>query len=174
MGSEMCIRDRSEEKIAAGTSGRLELARWLTRPEHPLTARVMVNRIWGWHFGEGLVRTPDNFGQLGEEPTHPHLLDHLARTFVRDGWSLKRLHRRIMLSSVYRQASNSRESAQVVDADNRFLWRMSRRRLEAEPFRDAMLAVAGGMDSQMFGTFQTWKPKVFSCLLYTSPSPRDS
>ncbi|GIS59152.1 MAG: hypothetical protein CM1200mP2_13770 [Planctomycetaceae bacterium] len=112
--------DRSEEKIAAGTSGRLELARWLTRPEHPLTARVMVNRIWGWHFGEGLVRTPDNFGQLGEEPTHPHLLDHLARTFVRDGWSLKRLHRRIMLSSVYRQASNSRESAQVVDADNLF------------------------------------------------------
>ena len=154
--------DQSEEKIAAGTSGRLELARWLTRPEHPLTARVMVNRIWGWHFGEGLVRTPDNFGQLGEEPTHPHLLDHLAGTFVRDGWSLKRLHRRIMLSSVYRQASNSRESAQVVDADNRFLWRMSRRRLEAEPFRDAMLAVSGVMDSQMFGTFQTWKPKVFS------------
>jgi len=154
--------DRSEAKIASGTSGRLELARWLTRPEHPLTARVLVNRVWGWHFGEGLVRTPDNFGQLGEEPSHPRLLDHLAATFLHDGWSLKRLHRRIMLSSVYRQASTSRESAMVVDADNRFLWRVSRRRLEAEPFRDAMLAVAGGLDSQMFGTFQKWKPKLFS------------
>ncbi|MEE3366519.1 MAG: DUF1553 domain-containing protein, partial [Planctomycetota bacterium] len=123
---------------------------------------VLVNRVWGWHFGEGLVRTPDNFGQLGEEPSHPRLLDHLAATFLHDGWSLKRLHRRIMLSSVYRQASTSRESAMVVDADNRFLWRVSRRRLEAEPFRDAMLAVAGGLDSQMFGTFQKWKPKLFS------------
>ena len=163
-GFPVVLRDpgRPVAKIAEGTSGRLELARWLTRPEHPLTARVMVNRVWGWHFGEGLVRTPDNFGQLGEEPSHPRLLDHLAVTFLRDGWSLKRLHRRIMLSSVYRQASTLRESAMVVDADNRFLWRMSRRRLEAEPFRDAMLAVAGGLDSQMFGTFQTWKPKLFS------------
>ena len=154
--------DQPAAKIAAGASGRLELARWLTRPEHPLTVRVMVNRVWGWHFGEGLVRTPDNFGQLGEEPSHPRLLDHLAVTFLRDGWSLKRLHRRIMLSSVYRQASTLRESAMVVDADNRFLWRMSRRRLEAEPFRDAMLAAAGGLDSQMFGTFQKWKPRLFS------------
>lgn len=154
--------DRPATRIARGTSGRLELARWLTRPEHPLTARVMVNRVWQWHFGEGLVRTPDNFGQLGEEPSHPRLLDHLAASFLRDGWSLKRLHRRIMLSSVYRQASRFRKTPMAVDADNRLLWRMSRRRLEAEPFRDAMLAASGGLDSQMFGTFQVWKPKVFS------------
>ncbi len=154
--------DQPATKIPDRTSGRLELARWITRPQHPLTARVMVNRVWQWHFGEGLVQTPDNFGQLGEEPSHPRLLDHLAASFVRDGWSLKRLHRRIMLSSVYRQSSLSRKAAMAVDADNRLLWRMSRRRLEAEPFRDAMLVASGALDSQMFGTFQSWKPKVFS------------
>jgi hypothetical protein len=148
--------------IGSGNSGRLELARWLTRPGHPLTARVMVNRLWQWHFGEGLVRTPDNFGQLGEEPTHPRLLDWLAATFVGDGWSLKRLHRRIMLSSVYRQASTARPDSIVVDGDNRWLWRMNRRRLEAEPFRDAMLSVSGHIDPALYGTFQTWKTGDFS------------
>ena len=154
--------NQTSVKIAEGSSGRLELARWLTRPEHPLTARVIVNRVWQWHFGEGLVRTPDNFGQLGEEPSHPRLLDHLAESFVRDGWSLKRLHRRVMLSAVYRQASTPRMVALAKDADNRLLWRVSRRRLEAEPYRDAMLAISGGLDSQMFGSFQSWKPKLFS------------
>ena len=155
-------KDQPAVKIPQAASGRLELARWLTRTDHPLTARVMVNRVWQWHFGEGLVRTPDNFGQLGEEPSHPGLLDHLARTFTTDGWSLKRLHTRILLSAVYRQASASREGPMEVDADNRLLWRMSRRRLEAEAFRDAMLAVSGGLDSQMYGTLQSWKPKEFS------------
>jgi len=155
-------KDQPAVKIPPHASGRLELARWLTRADHPLTARVMVNRVWQWHFGEGLVRTPDNFGQLGEEPSHPGLLDHLAETFITDGWSLKRLHTRILLSAVYRQASASRERPMQVDADNRLLWRMSRRRLEAEPFRDAMLAVSGGLDSQMYGTLQSWKPKEFS------------
>ncbi len=155
-------KDRPAVKIPPQASGRLELARWLTRADHPLTVRVMVNRVWQWHFGEGLVRTPDNFGQLGEEPSHPRLLDHLAATFIRDGWSLKRLHRRIMLSAVYLQRSAPREGPMQVDAGNRLLWRMSRRRLEAEPFRDAMLAVSGGLDSRMYGTLQSWKPKDFS------------
>ena len=155
-------KDQPAVKIPQATSGRLELARWLTRVDHPLAVRVMVNRVWQWHFGEGLVRTPDNFGQLGEEPSHPRLLDHLAQTFIRDGWSLKRLHSRILLSAVYRQASASREGPMQVDADNRWLWRMSRRRLEAEPFRDAMLAVSGGLDSRMYGTLQSWKPREFS------------
>ena len=93
--------------IATG-SGRKELADWLTRPDHPLTARVIVNRVWQYHFGEGLVRTPSNFGLLGEKPTHPELLDYLAATFVADGWSLKKLHRRIMLSATYRQSVGRR------------------------------------------------------------------
>ena len=122
------------------TSGRLELARWLTLPTHPLTARVLVNRLWQWHFGEGLVRTPDNFGQLGQRPTHPQLLDRLATQLIEDGWSLKAVHRRMMLSTVYQQSSVLQEQAFAVDASNRFWWRMNRRRLEAEPLRDAMLA----------------------------------
>ncbi len=114
-------------------SGRLELANWMTSPAHPLTARVMVNRIWHWHFGEGLVTTTDNFGTTGNEPTNPALLDHLTREFVSDGWSLKKLHRRIMLSSTYRIASAPGGRAI--------------RRLEAESFRDAVLAVSGQLDS---------------------------
>src|SRR5262249_57425836 len=86
-------------------SGRLQLAMWLTHPDHPLTARVIVNRLWQHHFGEGIVRTPSNFGQLGERPTHPELLDYLARELVDSGWSLKKIHRTIMLSAAYQQAS---------------------------------------------------------------------
>ena len=90
-------------------SGRLELARWIASPDNPLTARVMVNRIWQHHFGEGLVRTPSNFGRLGEPPTHPELLDYLARRFVRSGWSIKAMHRLIMLSAAYQQSSRAFE-----------------------------------------------------------------
>jgi hypothetical protein len=127
-------------------SGRRELARWLASRENPLTARVMANRIWRHHFGEGLVRTPSNFGKLGEAPTHPELLDWLARRFVEDGWSVKALHRRILLSEAYRRSSAPTREALERDPDNRLLARMNRRRLEAEAFRDALLAVAGLLD----------------------------
>jgi hypothetical protein len=136
--------------ITAG-SGRLELARWLTAPEHPLTARVMVNRIWQGHFGSGIVRTPGNFGKLGERPTHPELLDYLARRFIAHGWSMKRLHRDIMLSRVYQQASTPEPETLKADPDNLLFGRMNRRRLEAEAVRDNLLAVAGRLDHQPGG-----------------------
>jgi hypothetical protein len=124
-------------------SGRLELARWLASPEHPLTARVMVNRLWQQHFGEGIVRTPNNFGKLGERPTHPELLDWLAGQFVQSGWSIKHLHRLILLSATYQQASEPEQETLRGDPDNRLFGRMNRRRLEAEEIRDSLLAVAG-------------------------------
>ncbi len=133
-------------------SGRLEFARWLTAPEHPLTARVMVNRVWRGHFGRGLVETTSNFGVRGEMPTHPELLDWLARSFVADGWSLKRLHKRIMLSAAYRMDSIPSEQALAKDPENRQLSRMNRRRLEAEAVRDGMLAVAGKLDLSVGGS----------------------
>ncbi len=140
-------------------SGRLELADWLTKSDHPLTARVMVNRVWRWHFGQGLVRSVDNFGLLGEKPSHPQLLDYLAVHFVKDGWSLKKLHRTILLSSTYQQASElpaaNPHSAiripQLEDADNRLLWRMNPRRLEAEEIRDALLTVSGTLERSIGG-----------------------
>jgi cytochrome c553 len=144
----------SEPPLGKAQSGRLELARWLTRPDHPLTARVLVNRVWRWHFGRGLVPTPDNFGRLGEAATHPELLDWLARDFIENGWSFKKLHRTILLSATYQQASVNPRSAAVaasVDADNRLWWRQDVRRLEAEAIRDAILAVAGSLDGRMGG-----------------------
>ena len=127
-------------------SGRLELANWLTDPKHPLTARVMVNRVWRWHFGKGLVRSVDNFGLIGEKPTHPELLDWLASEFVQDGWSLKKLHKRIMLSATYRKSSAYDAKAATADPDNRLLWRANVRRLEAEAIRDSLLAAGGLLD----------------------------
>ena len=133
-------------KIVAG-SGRLELARWLTRPEHPLTARVIVNRIWQQHFGRGLVATPDNFGRQGSRPSHPRLLDWLAEEFVREGWSLKKLHRQLMLTESY-QLSSSRATESSIAADplNIYVTRFVRRRLDAESIRDSLLAVSGQLD----------------------------
>lgn len=139
--------------VPANRSGRLELAQWLTRPDHPLTARVMVNRVWLHHFGQGIVRSPDNFGQLGERPTHPELLDWLALDFVQNGWSLKKLHKTILMSNTYRMSTAYNANAALVDPDNRLLWRMNRRRLEAEAIRDAMLAVSGKLDRAMGGSF---------------------
>ena len=139
-------------------SGRLELANWLADPAHPLTARVLVNRVWQHHFGEGLVRTPDNFGRLGERPTHPELLDWLAARFVNpDGkgggaWSVKKLHKLILLSATYRQGGTHDAKAANTDPDNRLLWRFPRRRLEAEAVRDSMLAVAGTLDRTAGGS----------------------
>ncbi len=144
------------------SSGRLELARWLIHPDHPLTARVIANRIWQWHFGEGLVRTSDNFGRLGEQPSHSKLLDWLASRLLEGGWSLKALHRQILLSATYQQASHMNERSHAVDSGNHLLWKMNRRRMEAELIRDAMLTVSGQLDQMMFGTAQTWKAKEVS------------
>jgi len=136
-------------------SGRLELAEWLTQAEHPLTARVMVNRIWLWHFGEGLVRTPDNFGKMGERPTHPELLDWLAREFVKQGWSVKAMHRMLMLSSAYQMSGEITSESSAADPENRLLSRFNRRRLSVEEMRDALLAIDGSMDRTMGGTLQS-------------------
>ena len=127
-------------------SGRLQLAAWISDASNPLTARVIVNRVWQGHFGSGLVRTPNNFGARGEPPTHPALLDWLAIRFVADGWSIKRLHRLIMSSNAYQMMGGSDESNARVDPDNADLWRFDRRRLSAEEIRDAMLAVSGDLD----------------------------
>jgi len=143
--------------IPAKQSGRLQLAEWLTHPDHPLTARVIVNRIWQAHFGEGLVRTPDNFGLRGEAPTHPELLDWLAREFVRSGWSVKQLHRLILNSSTYQMSAAYSEKAAGMDPENRLLWRMNRRRLEAEWLRDGLLAVSGQLDRTMGGSLVSWQ-----------------
>lgn len=130
---------------------RIALARWLTDPANPLTARVMVNRLWHYHFGRGIVGTPGDFGFNGERPTHPELLDWLAAEFQRRDWSIKEMHRLIMLSSVYQQAARHDENAAAVDADNRLLWRMNRRRLAAEEVHDSLLAVSGSLDLTMGG-----------------------
>jgi hypothetical protein len=132
-------------------SGRLELAQAIASPENPLTARVLVNRVWQHHFGRGLVATASNFGALGERPTHPELLDWLARRFMSRGWSLKTLHREILLSATYQQSCQSNDRAREIDPTNTLLWRMDRRRLEVEPWRDAMLAVSGRLDPSLGG-----------------------
>ena len=143
------------------SSGRLELAKWLTEPDHPLTARVIVNRVWALHFGRGLVATVDNFGSQGEAPTHPELLDWLAAQFVAGGWSIKQLHRRIMLSRAYRLRGDPNPAA---DPENRWVWHFPRRRLEAEAIRDSMLMVSGELDSTPGDAhpFKPWYVKKYS------------
>jgi hypothetical protein len=127
-------------------SGRLELAHAIADANNPLTARVLVNRVWLHHFGRGLVATPSDFGVRSDPPTHPALLDHLAATFVRDGWSIKKLHRRIVLSSAYQQRSDDRPESRRLDPENTLLWKMNRRRLDFEAMRDALLAVSDRLD----------------------------
>lgn len=133
-------------------SGRLELARWIASPETPLTPRVIVNRLWRWHFGRGIVPTPDNFGRLGEEPTHPALLDHLARRFVSSGWSVKAMHRLLMNSATYRQSSHAPQVVLDDDPENKLFARWKRRRLEAEAIRDSILMKSGRLDLTMGGS----------------------
>ena len=137
--------DRAEA-IPEDQSGRLELARWIASAEHPLTWRVMANRVWLHLFGDGLVETVDDFGSTGQPPSHPELLDYLASRLVERGFSLKQLVREIVLSRTYRQASRFDSDAFVVDPENRLLWRMSKRRIEVEAMRDAMLQVSGELD----------------------------
>ena len=151
------IAGEDHAPIASKQSGRLELARWIANPENPLTARVMVNRIWQWHFGTGLVATSDNLGFAGERPSHPELLDWLASRFIDHGWSVKSMHRLLLNSSAFQMSSKNRSrhagrDGHVVDPENRLLWRFKPRRLEAEELRDAMLAGSGRLDHSAGGS----------------------
>src|SRR5262249_34935779 len=140
---------------------KTQLAKWLIDPEHPLTARVYVNRLWHYQFGQGIVSTPNDFGVNGGQPSHPQLLDFLANELVRSRWSTKRVHRLIVSSGAFRQASANSEfriqnsefasKIQSIDPDNRLLWHFPRRRLSAEEVRDAMLAVAGRLNEEFGG-----------------------
>jgi hypothetical protein len=136
----------SAEKPFVQGSGRRELAESIVGDAAPLAARVIVNRVWRHHFGRGLVNTPSNFGTQGEKPSHPELLDDLAARFIANGWSLKWLHREIMLSATYQQASHRDEKKYAVDPDNILLWRMTPRRLEVEAWRDAALSASSELD----------------------------
>jgi hypothetical protein len=136
---------------ATSSQRRLTLARWLARRDNPLTARVIVNRVWQYHFGAGLVRTASDFGTMGEPPTHPELLDWIARWFVDHGWSLKALHRLILCSNTYRMSTQANARYAAVDPENRQLWRMPYRRTEVEVILDAMLAASGELNRQMYG-----------------------
>jgi len=140
-----------ERKPFTQGSGRLELARAIASPDNPLTARVIVNRVWQHHFGYGLVRTPGDFGIRGEAPTHPELLDHLATRFIHSGWSLKELHRWILTSATYAQSSLDRPEARKIDPENRLYWAMPRQRLELEALRDSWLTASGRLDEQLGG-----------------------
>jgi hypothetical protein len=144
------LAEEPQEPITNG-SGRWQLAHWIANPKNPLTARVMVNRIWQHHFGEGIVRTPNNYGKQGEPPTHPELLDYLALRFIESGWSVKAMHRLMMLSSAYQQSSTPAPGAFEADPQNRLFGRMNRQRLEAEGIRDALLAATGNLDLAVGG-----------------------
>ena len=141
-----CQSNQKSLKLPGNQSGRLELANWIASKKNPLTARVYVNRVWRHLFGMGLVETTDNFGVMGFPPTHPELIDHLANQFVKDGWSTKKLIRRIMLSSVYQLSVKNDTSASSIDPANRSLWRANRRRIDVEVLRDSMLVVANQLD----------------------------
>lgn len=140
------VSDSTEEK-----SRRAALAKWLTHKDHPLVWRSIVNRIWQYHFGKGLVATPNDFGRMGAQPTHPKLLDWLASEFRDNGQSFKKLHRLIVTSSVYRQSSDDHPGHAAIDGSNQFLWRMNRRRLSAEEVRDSVLSVSGALNKDMGG-----------------------
>ncbi len=144
--------ENSHPEIKDKQSGRLQLVNWLTNPNHPLTSRVMVNRIWRWHFGEGIVRTPDNFGITGELPTNQPLLDWLSKRFIEEGWSIKKMHKLIMTSSTYQMNTKLNNEYLEKDPENKLLWRMNRKRLEIEAIRDAILSIAGTIDNVMGGT----------------------
>jgi hypothetical protein len=145
-----CLSAGEPKRFQIG-SGRLELAQAITNPSNPLTARVIVNRVWAHHFGFGIVRTLSDFGLRGDPPTHPELLDYLALRFMESGWSLKKLHRMILLSATYRQSSLDNPEARKVDPENQLLWRMNRQRLDIEALRDSLLAVSGTLDLKAGG-----------------------
>jgi hypothetical protein len=149
----LSIASPGEPAVYQKGSGRLEMAKDIASSENPLTARNIVNRVWMWHFGEGIVRTIDDFGIQGEKPDHPELLDYLAHWFVENGWSLKKLHHLIMTSDAWQQSSTNSAAGEnmLVDSENRLLWKFNRRRLELEQMRDAVLDVAGSLSDEMYG-----------------------
>lgn len=151
-GIPQLLADDDGFTVAPDSSGRLEMAQWMVSRDNPLTARVMANRLWRWHFGRGLVETTDNFGLLGTEPSHPELLDWLASDLIDSGWSLKSMHRRVMLSSTYQQSSRFSQASYDRDPNNQLFWRSDVRRLQAESIRDAILAVSGQLDRSMGGS----------------------
>jgi len=165
----------TDERVAwKEGSGRRQLAEAIASPTNPLTARVIVNRVWQQHFGEGIVATPSNFGELGARPTHPELLDYLAAQFVKGGWSLKKLHREILLSTAYRRASTGDEANQRVDPENRLLWRYSPRRLTVEQFRDSVLIAAGALQMEGSGPGQNLDdPASFRRTIYGKVSRKE-
>ena len=149
------ISDGTATPIDGAQSGRLQLAKWLTNPHgraRALTARVIVNRIWHWHFGTGIVPSTANFGNLGEQPSNRPLLDYLAEQFMNENWSIKAMHRLMMNSAAYQMSTAHNPQAAMVDPENKLFWHMSRRRLEAEAVRDILLALGGTLDRTMGGT----------------------
>ena len=169
----LSILDTNPARIVApeglnSTGRRSALANWLADPGNPLVARVMVNRIWHYHFGQGIVGSPSDFGVMGERPSNPQLLDYLASEFVAGGWSIKKMHRLIMLSSAYQQSSANQEAAAAVDPQDKLVWRFERRRLEGEAIRDSMLMVSGALNVKMGG------PGVFPPLPPGVTMPRSS
>jgi len=163
--------DPSKANIPEGNSGRLQFARWIASAENPLTARVMANRIWQYHFGAGLVSTSSDFGNQGEAPSHPELLDWLANAFIESGWSFKAMHRLIMNSSTYKQSSNTVDENMGLDPENKLLWRYPRLRLEAEPMRDAVLYVSGRLKSGNPGKHPFPEPDENDAYQYTQHRP---
>jgi hypothetical protein len=155
------ISSESQPAIPANQSGRLQLAEWLANPGHPLTSRVMANRIWRWHFGKGIVPSMDNFGRLGELPTNQPLLDWLALRFTGANWSIKEMHRIVMLSNTYQMSSNYDAKAAEADPENTLLWRANRQRLESEEVRDAVTAVTGEIDLSVGGTLLNYKDRQY-------------
>ena len=155
------IEGSEQEPITGTQSGRLELANWLAQPQHPLVNRVMANRVWRWHFGTGIVSSVDNFGTLGEQPTHPELLDYLALELTENGGSLKQLHRQIMLSATYQMSTTYSEQGNTTDPENKLLWRFNRRRLTGEEIRDSVLALGPGLDTKMGGTLLKVKNRAY-------------
>ena len=154
------IANKLEPSPPKEESGRAGFANWLT-VDNPLTARVMVNRIWLWHFGQGIVRTPDNFGMLGMRPTHPKLLDWLALRFVENDWSIKQMHRIIMNSAAYRMSTQFNEKALAMDPDNNLWWRFNRRRLQAEEVRDSLLVVGDSIEWGMKDQLMKYNPRQY-------------
>lgn len=146
------LRGPQAVQFSSSESGRRQLAAWLIDPQNPLTSRVIVDRLWRWHFGKGLVRTPDNFGLLGELPSHPELLDWLARRFVADGWSFRSLHRLLLNSKTYQLSSSPDSTLVTADPENRLFGRANVRRMEAEEVRDTLLHMSGKLDPTVGGS----------------------
>jgi hypothetical protein len=160
------VLSRREPPAFHDGSGRLELAKAIASPDNPLTARVIVNRIWKYHFGAGIVRTLSNFGKAGDTPSHPELLDYLAGRLVENNWSIKAMHREMMLSSAYALSSDSSAAGESADPDNRLLWRANRSRLDVEALRDSLLFVSGKLDATEGGPPVDWDEKNYRRTVY--------